>query len=354
MTSEFIEEPARRTPVVDRCDVVVVGGGPAGLAAAVAAARNGARVTLLERYSHLGGLASGGQVLVLDDMCDGAEVVVRGICQEVIDRMDRMGLAVYPPPEDRQPSREMWRKWSRWGVYDYYSRDRPQPITYAVAFDPEAWKRASEDLVAETGVRLRLHSWFSAPVVSDGRAQGVICDTKEGRQAILGDVVIDATGDLDVAVRAGADFVGGTYMLTTVFRLGDVDTAAAERFEFEAHEEFTRLDRAARKILGGSWARWWLKTPLPGVVWCNCPTPHRIRWRQGGRTDRCRPRGAPAYRRRDRVRKGPSTGLRALPARRRGAADRSTPDAYAPGRVRRDPRRRCQPRPLRRQHRARA
>ncbi len=271
MTSEFIEEPARRTPVVDRCDVVVVGGGPAGLAAAVAAARNGARVTLLERYSHLGGLASGGQVLVLDDMCDGAEVVVRGICQEVIDRMDRMGLAVYPPPEDRQPSREMWRKWSRWGVYDYYSRDRPQPITYAVAFDPEAWKRASEDLVAETGVRLRLHSWFSAPVVSDGRAQGVICDTKEGRQAILGDVVIDATGDLDVAVRAGADFVGGTYMLTTVFRLGDVDTAAAERFEFEAHEEFTRLDRAARKILGGSWARWWLKTPLPGVVWCNCP-----------------------------------------------------------------------------------
>ena len=271
MTSDFIVEPEHRTPIVDRSDVVVVGGGPAGMAAAVAAARNGVRVTLLERYSHLGGLASGGQVLVLDDMCDGAEVVVRGICQEIIDRMDRMGLAVYPPPEDRRTSREMWRKWSRWGVYDYYSRERPQPILYAVAFDPEAWKRASEDLVAENAIHIRLHSWFSAPVLRDGRVEGVICDTKEGRQAILGDVVIDATGDLDVAVRSGADFVGGTYMLTTVFRLGDVDTTAAERFEFEEHAEFTRLDREARRILGGSWARWWLKTPLPGVVWCNCP-----------------------------------------------------------------------------------
>ncbi len=271
MTSDFIVEPQRRTPVVDRCDVIVVGGGPAGLAAAVAAARNGARVTLLERYSHLGGLASGGQVLVLDDMCDGDEVVVRGICQEIVDRMDRMGLAVYPPPEDRRKSPEMSRKWSRWGLYDYYSRERPQPILYAVAFDPEAWKRASEDLVAESDMQLRLHSWFSAPVVTDGRVEGVICDTKEGRQAILGDVVIDATGDLDVAVRAGADFVGGSYMLTTVFRLGDVDTDVAERFEAEEHDEFARLDRQARKILGGSWARWWLKTPLPGVVWCNCP-----------------------------------------------------------------------------------
>lgn len=271
MTSEFIQEPERRTVVVDRSDVVVVGGGPAGLAAAVAAARNGANVTLLERYSHLGGLASGGQVLVLDDMCDGAEVVVRGICQEVIDRMDHMGLAIYPPPEDRQTSQEMWQKWARWGVYDYYSRQRPQPITYAVSFDPEGWKRASEDLVTETDVRLRLHSWFSAPVVRQGRIEGVICDTKEGRQAILGDVVIDATGDLDVAMRAGADFVGGTYMLTTVFRLGNIATDTAERFEAEEHDEFTRIDREARKILGGSWARWWLKTPLPGIVWCNCP-----------------------------------------------------------------------------------
>jgi hypothetical protein len=82
---------------------------------------------------------------------------------------------------------------------------------------------------------------------------------------------VDATGDLDVAVAAGSPFVHGSYMLTTVFRLGGVDTEAAERFRWEEPERFAVLDKQAKKIIGGSWDRWWLKTPLPGVVWCNCP-----------------------------------------------------------------------------------
>ena len=86
-----------------RADLVVVGGGPAGIAAAVAGARNGASVTLLERYPYLGGLASGGMVLVLDDMCNGAEITVRGLCSEMIDRMERMGLCVVPPEAERRP-----------------------------------------------------------------------------------------------------------------------------------------------------------------------------------------------------------------------------------------------------------
>jgi len=98
-----------------------------------------------------------------------------------------------------------------------------------------------------------------------------VCDTKSGRQAILGDVVIDASGDLDVAVSAGAPHIGGAYMLTTVFRLGNVDTDTAERFEREQPAEFARLDKEVKRLIGGSWAHWWLKTPLPGVVWCNCP-----------------------------------------------------------------------------------
>ena len=67
-------EDTRTAPIVDRSDVLVVGGGPAGVSAAVAAARSGARVTLIERYPYLGGLASGGMVLVLDDMVNGAEI----------------------------------------------------------------------------------------------------------------------------------------------------------------------------------------------------------------------------------------------------------------------------------------
>ena len=79
-----VAEATRTTPVVDRSDVLVVGGGPAGVSAAVAAARSGARVTLIERYPYLGGLASGGMVLVLDDMVNGAEITTTGLVGEWI------------------------------------------------------------------------------------------------------------------------------------------------------------------------------------------------------------------------------------------------------------------------------
>ena len=84
-------------------------------------------------------------------------------------------------------------------------------------------------------------------------------------------MVIDATGDLDVAASAGAPFTDGAYIVTTVSRMGGVDTDAAERFQFEEPERFAAVDRRAKRFIGGCWQYWWLKTPLPGVVWCNCP-----------------------------------------------------------------------------------
>src|SRR6187431_2679307 len=97
-----IAESAGSARIVARSDVVVVGGGPAGFAAAIAARRMGASVTLVERYPYLGGLASGGMVLVLDDMNNGPEITVTGVCMEMIDRMAKLGLAVYPPEADRR------------------------------------------------------------------------------------------------------------------------------------------------------------------------------------------------------------------------------------------------------------
>ncbi|MGW2936850.1 FAD-dependent oxidoreductase [Streptomyces sp. NPDC001156] len=262
---------AVEAPVVQRADVVVVGGGPAGVSAAVAAARAGASVTLLERYSALGGLASGGMVLVLDDMINGDEITVTGLVDEYVERMAKLGLAVYPPAEDRHSSPEMWAKWGRWGAFDFHSHTNPKPICYAVAFDPDGWKRVSNDLVRESGVNLRLHSWFSRPVVQDGAVKGVVCETKSGPQAVMGDVVIDTTGDIDVASRAGATYTQDNYLVTLVFRLGGVDTAAAERFEQENPREARAINRKIKRMLGGAWELWWLKTPVPGVVWCNCP-----------------------------------------------------------------------------------
>lgn len=266
-----MNKPGDNFPVVATSDVVVVGGGAAGVTAAVSAARNGCSVTLLERYHHLGGMASGGMVLVLDDMINGKEIVVSGIVDEFVARMKKEGMAVVPPEEDRYASDEMYRKWARWGVHDFHQAQKPQPIVYAVAFDPDAWKRTSLDLIRENDINLRLHSWFSEAIVEDGVIKGVICQTKMGRQAIMGDIIIDTTGDCDVACSAGADFSQGQYIVTTVFRLVNVDTDEAERFEHEEPEEFAKINRQARRIIGGAWEMWWLKTPIPGVVWCNCP-----------------------------------------------------------------------------------
>src|SRR5437764_8566514 len=99
---ERIVEPAGEARVAAQADVVVVGGGPAGMAAAFAAARNGASTVLLERYNHLGGLASGGMVLVLDDMWDAHlhEISVRGICMDLIERLAALGLAQFPRQDE--------------------------------------------------------------------------------------------------------------------------------------------------------------------------------------------------------------------------------------------------------------
>ncbi len=260
-----------KAPVVRESNVVVVGGGPAGVSAAVAAARSGMDVTLVERYSALGGLASGGMVLVLDDMVNGDEISVQGIVNEYVERMARNNLAVYPPVEERKVSRELWNKWGRWGTFDFHSHTNPKPICYAVAFDPDGWKTTSNDLVREAGVHLRMHSWFTRPIVDDGALKGVVVETKQGPQAILGDVVIDTTGDIDVASRAGAPYIHDKYLVTLVFRLGGVDTDAAERFEQENPREARAINRRIKRLLGGAWELWWLKTPLPGVVWCNTP-----------------------------------------------------------------------------------
>src|SRR5258708_6036010 len=212
-------------------------------------------------------------VLVLDDMCNGPEIAVRGLCSDLIGRMEKMGLAVTPPEADRRSDIAMWRKWSRWGVFDFTSQQKPQPIVYAAAFDPDGFKRASNDMVAEAKINLRLHSWFSRAIVEDGAIKGVICESKEGRQAILGKIIIDATGDLDVAASAGAPFIEGAYIVTTVFRLGGVNIEEAERFEYEEPEAFKALDREAKRIIGGAWGERGGENTPPNLGWGECPPP---------------------------------------------------------------------------------
>ena len=267
-----VHEPGRDVPVVRESDVLVVGGGPAGQSAAVAAARAGADVTLIERYGYLGGLASGGIVLVLDDMCGATEVSVGGQALEIIERMRQIGAAVVPPMEDCfRNDPEVRERWVRWGFEDIYSRIKPKPIVYAASFDPEGWKQVSHEMALEAGVHLRFHTWCSRAIVEDGAVRGVIVESKAGREALLARVVIDASGDGDVFGTAGAPGAHGSYIITLVHRLADVDVDAAMRFERENPEKARELDTQVKHLLGGSWDLWWLLTPRPGVVWCNCP-----------------------------------------------------------------------------------
>ena len=148
----------------------------------------------------------------------------------------------------------MWRKWARWGVFDFHLAAEAAARSLCRGLRP----RRLQARVQRHGRRGQASTCACTPgsrraIVEDGAIKGVVCETKEGRQAILGKVVIDATGDLDVAASAGAPHIEGAYIVTTVFRLGGVDTDAAERFEHEEPEAFKALDREAKRLIGGSW-----------------------------------------------------------------------------------------------------
>jgi choline dehydrogenase-like flavoprotein len=137
---DSISEPAGTARVAAQADVLVVGGGPAGTAAAIAAARNGAKVVLVERYGHLGGLASGGMVLVLDDMWDSryGEISVRGTALTMIERLARLNLVAFPRQHEWGELPESYRRWARWGAFDFHSHKKPHPIVFARPSIPTA------------------------------------------------------------------------------------------------------------------------------------------------------------------------------------------------------------------------
>jgi FAD dependent oxidoreductase len=219
-----IREAARETPVFAETDVLVVGGGPAGTAAAVAAARVGADVMLVERYGHLGGLSTGGLVIWIDRMTDWTgRPIITGFASELFDRLPKDAVAG-PPRAD-------------WGTKDaataeywaYRTAAFQGVVTWSPTLDPEALKTLSLRLALESKVRLVLHAWAVQPIVEDGAMRGAIFESKEGRHAVLAKVVVDTTGDADLLVRAGVavdsdiDSSDIHHCINTAFMLGGVD-----------------------------------------------------------------------------------------------------------------------------------
>jgi glycine/D-amino acid oxidase-like deaminating enzyme len=224
--SGFVEEPARRTPLLARTQVLVVGGGAAGAAAAIAAARHGADTMLIERYGSLGGLATGGLIILLLTLDDGdGHQVIGGLCQEVVDRIVRRGAAFHPLRAEwgaNDPALvERDRRWGLvWGA-------GPHRVRYSVAYDPEEFRFALNQMVEASGARLLLHAWACEPLVEGRRVTGVAVQSKSGRGVILADVVIDATGDGDIFASAGAQFELEKVLPWLWFRMGGVEDPEA-------------------------------------------------------------------------------------------------------------------------------
>jgi hypothetical protein len=241
-----IEEPARATPVYGRCDVLVVGGGPAGTAAAVAAGRLGADVVLLERYNHLGGLSTGGLVSWIDRMSDwDGRLVVAGIGAELIDRCG--------PDATLGPEPELWGSTdpvqaAYWRVRTAALRDT---VHWSPTVDPEVLKLVTHDIVREANVHTLMHCWVVAAITTGDRIGGVIFESKQGRFAVTAPVVIDCTGDGDVFAQAGAafddDFDGESAhaRLTTSFRFGNVDMRRYLDFRMLRQDEFAEVMKRA-------------------------------------------------------------------------------------------------------------
>jgi hypothetical protein len=207
--------PTKDVPVLAEADVVVCGGGCAGVAAAVSAARHGASVVMIERWPTVGGMAT--------------NALVNGW-----HRSDRVKMVIYGLVEESA---------RRAGQHGWIVRDPKYPRAHETHwFDPEGMRIVWQRMLDEAGVRSFCYTTAGDPVLEDGRIRAVLCDTKRGRRAVVGRIFIDATGDGDLAAKAGAPFDFGrpadglVQGMTLIFSLRGIDTEAVRRAGPQAGE----------------------------------------------------------------------------------------------------------------------
>ncbi len=270
MTERCITEPAQDIKILTEAEVVVVGGGPGGHSAAIAAARNGAKTVLIERYGHLGGMATGGIVIQIPHMSDGSpNRQVAGLTQEWIDRLDPIGGVLVPRINEVGSSDpKLVGYWRR-----FVGNTRGGKIEYTAWVDPELLKCVLNDMVEEAGVKLLLHSWGTRAVTEDNTVKGVVFESKSGRQAVTGKIIIDGTGDGDLLPSAGAEWEGGfdpmlrSSMLALVFRIGNGDFQKYCDFREAEPERAQALMKEMTEVAGTMLLP--LPTPRNDVMWVN-------------------------------------------------------------------------------------
>lgn len=228
LVDDRVIQPQRELPLLHETQVLVVGAGPAGVVAALAAKRTGAEVTLVERYGHFGGQWTGGLVLILAGMHDKTnKQVIQGIGEEILRRCDKLDRGVI----NRRP-----------GV---------DPTV-----DAEAVKYVMVEMLMEAGVQVFLHCWGVDAIVDGSSVRGAVFESKSGRQAILARQVVDASGDGDVFAAAGAEYEQIRFHIGLVCRIGNLD----------------KVDQAKAKTAKPP-RRLGAPTPIAGVNWVNMHGP---------------------------------------------------------------------------------
>ena len=202
-------------------DVVVVGGGPAGMCAAIAAAREGVRVILVEQGAFCGGMATRGLVGPFMTCYDakGETMIIRGLFEEIVERMVVRGFAIHPAEVHGGTAFTSWIKVGH---------------EHVTPFEPEGLKLIMDEMLTEAGVKILYHTNFLRPILENNTITGVLVSSKRGLEIIKGTVVIDCTGDGDVACRSGVPYEMGNEELnlmqpaTMFFHISNVDLDAVE------------------------------------------------------------------------------------------------------------------------------
>jgi FAD dependent oxidoreductase len=247
-----VVQPRRDLPVLKKTSILVVGGGPAGTAAAFCAKRLGVDVTLVERYGYLGGLATGGLVLGIFPLYNRKnEQVIFGVGEELMKKLD---------------------------VLKYGIIDRNKAPIYPT-IDAEAFKYVLADMVLDSGITAYLDCWgVDAIVDGKGAVRGAVFESKSGRQAILADIVIDCSGDGDIYAAAGAAFEKVKANIGLISRIGninEVDMAPSRGSEDPEHPAVGKPSsgRPSKGRVNDFNGHAGNSTPAPHVNWLNMRGP---------------------------------------------------------------------------------
>jgi hypothetical protein len=233
MSEAYISEPSRHVPVFGDYEVVVLGGGPAGIAAALASGRAGRTTMLVERYGFLGGAGTAAGLSTFCGLHSNVhgehKLTARGLVVEVLDRLAAMDALSKPHLSVQQ---------------------RIQ----AQAYDISAFKILADEMMAEAGVTVLFHAFASSVVMrSDSEIEALVVETKEGRRAVRGRIFIDGSGDGDLAAWSGApyelgDGKGNMLYPSTMFRINGVDPQKAGSAWDLLPKQMEEAEKAGRRF----------------------------------------------------------------------------------------------------------